>query len=250
MTFLELLPYFNNEEKAEEYLREAGILKKIETCIYCNSGSLGKIRRGKIKCYNCKREWNRRKGSIIENNKISYTKYLLYLKLFSLNYLQIELASELNISRIKIRKMSNEIRILILHSYLKSFRTFKQKENADFNSNIFLKFSESNIHAEFFDKPLEKIGLTNGLLVTLKRNKNLSGEYFYSFQTNYIGNPTTTKFNLLRNWGTLKNYLIKFTGRSKTEMYLYLFECVFRINHSGKIFKEICNIFKVADNYH
>ena len=110
MTFIEFLPYLNNEEKAEEYLREARIFKKFETCIYCNSGSLRKIRRGKIKCYSCKKEWNRRKGSIIERSRLDYSIIIMIIKLYSMGLSIFMISNETSKSKLSISPIIYEIR--------------------------------------------------------------------------------------------------------------------------------------------
>ena len=110
MKFKEFLPYLNNEEKAEEYLREARILKKFETCIYCNSGSLRKIRRGKIKCYSCKKEWNIMKGSIIERSRLDYSIIIMIIKLYSMGLSIFMISNETSKSKLSISPIIYEIR--------------------------------------------------------------------------------------------------------------------------------------------
>jgi len=73
-----------DEEKAEEFLRKVGVLKTFTECPYCGNKHFGKVRRNSYKCYRCKREWSPRKGSVLERSKISFTKFLIVLKLFEL----------------------------------------------------------------------------------------------------------------------------------------------------------------------
>ena len=66
MNLSELVKVLSSEEKAEEFLRSRGMLKTFERCLFCKSGSIGKVRRNFYKCYGCRREWSIRRGSILE----------------------------------------------------------------------------------------------------------------------------------------------------------------------------------------
>ena len=81
---IELTQYTQSEEAAEEYLRKVGILKPFKECPYCKGERIGKIRRGLCKCYHCRKEWSRRRGSRFEKSRVPYQKVLLAIKLFEL----------------------------------------------------------------------------------------------------------------------------------------------------------------------
>ena len=83
MRMIDLLPYLSSEEKAEEYLREVGILKTFTECPHCKSESIGRVRRSKYKCYRCKKEWSIKYGSFFENYYLNTIQILFLLKLFS-----------------------------------------------------------------------------------------------------------------------------------------------------------------------
>ena len=76
--------YIKTEEAAEEYLRKKGILQTFHECPFCHSERTGKIRRGLYKCYRCRKEWSRRRGSKLEQSRIPLQKVLLAIKLFEL----------------------------------------------------------------------------------------------------------------------------------------------------------------------
>jgi len=80
----ELVKVTSSEEKAEEFLREKGILKTFTRCPKCDSKRLGRVRRNFYKCYNCKREFSVRSGSILERTRVSFRKFVLLVKLFIL----------------------------------------------------------------------------------------------------------------------------------------------------------------------
>jgi transposase len=84
MNLVELLQIASSEEKAEEFLREKGILKTFDSCPFCHAKNIGKIRRNFYKCYKCKKEWSVRKNSILEDLKIPFSKFILAVKLFIL----------------------------------------------------------------------------------------------------------------------------------------------------------------------
>ncbi|GIU71203.1 MAG: hypothetical protein KatS3mg003_0682 [Candidatus Nitrosocaldaceae archaeon] len=44
MNLIELTK-INDEKKAEEWLRDKGMLKRFDRCIYCNNEHIGKVRR-------------------------------------------------------------------------------------------------------------------------------------------------------------------------------------------------------------
>lgn len=117
--------HLNSEQEAEEYLQEKGVLSKFTHCIHCNSTSLGRIRRGKYKCYNCKREWSSRKGSILESFRLDNRQFLLAIKSFSLNLPYTQCAVECNISKSTSKMLYSEILIRIRDVTGLSFSTGK-----------------------------------------------------------------------------------------------------------------------------
>ena len=50
------------------------------------------------KCYKCKREWNIRKGSILEKARISLSKFPIALKLFELEVPVLRAVKELKLA--------------------------------------------------------------------------------------------------------------------------------------------------------
>ena len=80
MNLIDLLELILDEKKAEQYLLEVGILKSFTHCEKCGSLKIGRIRRNKYRCYNCKDEWNIKKGSILDGSKLEIKKYYPILK--------------------------------------------------------------------------------------------------------------------------------------------------------------------------
>lgn len=83
MNLIELSKYLQDEQAAENYLYEKGILKKYTECPHCGFDKLGHLSRNRIKCYKCKKEWHKRKGSFLEGKQISSSKFVAFLKLYA-----------------------------------------------------------------------------------------------------------------------------------------------------------------------
>ena len=98
MNLIELQQYSGSEEKAEEYLRSQGILRNYDHCPFCESTQIGRIRRTKIKCYTCRKEWGPRRGSILEGTRVPFTRVLIALKLFELDTSVREAAKQLDLA--------------------------------------------------------------------------------------------------------------------------------------------------------
>jgi transposase len=98
MNLSELAQYISDEEKAEQVLREIGVLKRYTTCPFCGENHIGRVRRIKFKCYRCNKEWGVRRGSVLEGLKIPFTKFLISIKLFELDTTVRESAKQLGLA--------------------------------------------------------------------------------------------------------------------------------------------------------
>jgi len=77
----DLYKIIGDESKVFEYF-----LSKIDlSCKYCKSKSVRRIRRNKIKCYSCKREFSILKNTCFGKMKLSVSKWLMIIKLFELS---------------------------------------------------------------------------------------------------------------------------------------------------------------------
>ena len=75
MNLIGLQQYTISEERAEEYLKAQGILKQFDQGPYSKSTRIGRVRRGKFKCYGCWKEWGSRRGSILEGLRVPWSEY-------------------------------------------------------------------------------------------------------------------------------------------------------------------------------
>lgn len=98
MNLIELQQYTISEDKSEDYLRQQGILNQFDSCPYCESARIGRVRRGKFKCYECRKEWGPRRGSILEGLRVPLVRVLIAIKLFELDTSVREAARQLDLS--------------------------------------------------------------------------------------------------------------------------------------------------------
>jgi transposase len=110
MNLVELVKVTSSEEEAEKFLRAKGILKTFDRCPFCGHQKIGRIRRSFFKCYGCRKEWSIRKDSILEGLKISFTKFILAVKLFILEVPVNKAYKELNLAYNTTHKIYNRIR--------------------------------------------------------------------------------------------------------------------------------------------
>ena len=110
MNLIELLELLLNEKEAEQYLFEIGILNKIKNCENCGSSKIGRIRRGKYKCYSCEYEWNLRKGSKLEGINLGFNKILLFLKLVEYNFNDYKIGKELRMNGSTVKKLRKQLK--------------------------------------------------------------------------------------------------------------------------------------------
>ncbi|HEX2866716.1 MAG TPA: hypothetical protein VHO03_06725 [Ignavibacteriales bacterium] len=113
MKLKELNELIKDEDKCEEYLRSAGILKTFTNCIGCGSTSLGMIRGDRYRCYSCKKEWSRRKDSILSLTRFSYSEFLICLKYFSLEFSAEATSDEFELNYKTVKMLFNLFRMKI-----------------------------------------------------------------------------------------------------------------------------------------
>jgi transposase len=110
MILIDLLELLLNEKKAEQYLLEVGLLKTFTNCEKCRSSKIGRIRRGKYKCYSCKYEWNLRKGSMLEGIKLNINKILLFIKLVDYNFNDYKIRKEIRMNGRTVKKLRKQLK--------------------------------------------------------------------------------------------------------------------------------------------
>jgi transposase-like protein len=144
-------------------------------CPYCNSDKLGKISRGRFKCYKCKKEWHKRKGSILEAKHINSNIFLAIIKLFSDSTGVTAIAFELNLDVKTVTDFYDDLAGAILKEYSLEASTFAnsvfyltQQKNAEIR--VLENADQINIGKETFGK------------FKILRNRNLDLSYSFSYK--------------------------------------------------------------------
>lgn len=226
MDLIELSKYLLDEQAAEEYLLEKGVIKTFTKCIRCESEKLGKIRRGKIKCYDCKYEWKQTKGSILEQCRISASKFLGLLKLF-----------ELEIPAYKVAKLIN-LNEKVVETCFLSIRNIISDEYEIINRSKVQRFSINEINGQVIVNCINENDIQDWL--EIKRIRDLVGDIQFELkfrkQKFYIvekrnKNELTNIHRFLRHLnyriGRMRNLHFKY-------IYGYIKEIEFRFNNRNE----------------
>jgi transposase len=116
---VEIANVIHDEKKAIEWLKDKGLVKRYDRCIYCNYDHIGRVKDNCYRCHKCKREWSIRKDSILYGLKVPFTKFIMALKLFELEVSVLKASKELQLSYNTTRKIFNIIRIKIYNHSIK-----------------------------------------------------------------------------------------------------------------------------------
>ncbi len=239
MNLIELSELLLDEKKAEEYLLKVGILKTFTECEKCGSNRITKISRGRHRCNSCLSEWSNKKGSVLYNNNLSYSKFIGIVKLFEMGVTANQASIELSINHITVKNNFNTIRFAISNVTQADFQTLDK----------ILKDELAKFSISITDKGIDVGIVNNGKalqdLFKLKRTRNPSKEVSYSFHYSRLKPEEIEKrlhnFPVEQNhfWRYAKKRLMYYRGTKLNYLYLYLKEIVFRYNNKDE------NIFDV-----
>lgn len=229
MTLIELTQYISDEKKAEEFLRSVGILKTFTKCIHCNSTSLGNIRRNKIKCYSCKREWNKNKFSVFEKFNIPYSKFLLALKLFELELTAKSTSTELGIPYKRIKQLFIFFRTQLTGLKEKELcESSFQIQNKSSTFNISYSEDKISISIKETTANLPKFNLQRMMDHHTGVHFDICIESFDDFVK--LANQDTKYSNMNNFWRYATKRIKKYHGIENRYFYLYLKELEVRYN--------------------
>lgn len=110
MKLIDIINNSDNELQLEEYLIELGLIKSFTHCPFCNNDKFGVVRRNKLKCYRCKREWSKKLNGPLVNTNVSTTKIVLIVKLLSLGVKDNVIADEANLNWNTYKKVLSQIK--------------------------------------------------------------------------------------------------------------------------------------------
>lgn len=228
MNLIELSKYLQDEQAAEDYLYEKEILKRFTVCPHCGSDKLGHISRGRIKCYKCKKEWHKRKGSFLEGKHIEDGHFIAILKLFSEGYGVIETAEQLKLNEKTIIEIYEQLTISVFKSHSLDSETFSESEfylTQESKSKI-----ETKGVSEYSYLPNETIGK-----ITMIRNRNSDLSYSFSYKFEWINTSNRLfKNNINRFLNLLKHTLAFSRGISQKHFQQYFGILLIRYNSKEK----------------
>lgn len=98
------------EDRARKILIDAGILNVSQRCPYCGRYLVGSVRRDRFRCRDCGKEWGLKKGSILEETRISYKTFLNLVRLFAADVPVNDAANRLGIAKNTAYDMYSRIR--------------------------------------------------------------------------------------------------------------------------------------------
>ena len=262
MRLARLSKVVSEEQEAEKFLREKGVLKEFRQCLYCGSKRFGRVRRNFYKCYQCKREWSIRKGSALEGLKIPFPKLVLALKLFELETPALRASKELELAYNTAHKLFQRIRQKICRqsgkeeellegeaeadeSYFGGKRKGKRGRGAAHKIPVFGILERKgkvkveavpHVQAEtLLRETLRKV--KRGSLIYTDRFRSYDGLVMYGFRHERIdhgrrfANGKVYINGIEGFWSYAKQRLQKFHGLSPQTFPYYLKELEFRYNH-------------------
>ncbi|MBX3006937.1 MAG: transposase [Melioribacteraceae bacterium] len=242
MNLIELSKYLQDEQAAEDYLYEKEILKRFTVCPHCGSNKLGHISRGRIKCYKCKKEWHKRKGSFLEGKKISAGILISILKMFSSGYSANHISKELSLDYKTANEICEKIRQIILKNHFVNINFLKEEyflfqvNNSD-DTDVLICETIPIQDKKFLSYAYGKL--------ILKRTKTYDDLLTFSFNFTWISKPSKRKiYQVDRFLSYLSQRLHTYRGVNYDKFISYLCENLIRFNIGEeafflKIFNEI-----------
>ena len=218
MNLIELSSFLQDESAAQTYLKEKQILREFYLCPFCKSEKIGDIRRNRMKCYVCKREWHKRKGSFLESRHISDSKFIALLKLYSLEFNIDQISYELALDRKTVAGIIFDVQRKVL-----------PYNNSKINDRIILYPKGKRIELESYDTELTDI-LNNYMIVEFKRYKEFGSIYSFLMDCNRK-QKGISKYSVLDSFISFtKMRLISYRGIGINNVLLYLEELVIKFN--------------------
>jgi hypothetical protein len=196
------------------------------TCIQCGSSHLGRVRRGKIKCYECNFEWNPRKNSFLESRKISSGEFIAITKFFADGVNASRCADELELGVKQIRHLYSEFRDILFGGNVLNIEDPKKV-------TFFIR--ESNGLLELAADQSIDVG-TSKAVILATRSKEKDTSYFYR-----ISYKNLSAKKILKQIDRIDNFyrfcqekILNFRGRDINKLAETLQELVYRYNHRNE----------------
>jgi transposase len=232
MNLIELSIYLRDEQAAENYLYEQGILKRYTECPYCGSNKLGQLSRNRIKCYICKKEWHKRKGSFLEGKHISSGLMIGIIKLFSDGVGISSIANELDLDIKTVIYIVPKLRQYFIDTdLLKSMGELKSFNIVSFSNRIQIEFPNSTIKKSKID-----------IFATVEIVKVRLPDKSFTYKTKLIWKDIckSSEWNSIHRFANyLQSKLINYRGLGQKSFNEYLLELITRFNTNEKNFFEL-----------
>ena len=225
LTIKQISFYLQDETLSEKYLLENGILKTFSSCPSCKSTHVGRVRRQRYKCYECKYEWNIRRDSVLEGSHLKLSDFIGCIKMFVDEYSASKCANELNINRNSVGEL---------------YRNFQEKLISPVNIpsidsgiiNVILKLEDRKIYIVLDNSD----SVEEGSRLFLSRSKDRDNAYRYLVSyKNLKVKKLLNKINRIDVLDDFYHYcrerLLTFRNRDENQLIWKLYELAFRYNH-------------------
>lgn len=242
ISFKQLARLLINEDDAEAFLQNAGILKAFQSCPSCGSSHMGRVRRGKYKCYECTSEWNIRKGSYLEGKKIELPDFIGCLKFFADGVDATKCAHELEVSPKLTRRVFAELRKLLIGEIQ------QVSENAT-EVTIYIREVDGQVFVD--TKPVNENDSAYGRIEAVR---TINQERAFMYNLRYKNQTVKSMMRHINRINGLDNFyrycrerLLSFRGRDLKSLVAVMKELAFRYNHRNEDILDILltNIIKV-----
>lgn len=271
MNFLKLSEILHSEEKSEDFLKQKGILKTFKCCPFCGCDKFYPIRRKKIKCKKCRKEWSAKKDSLLEGLKISSQQFLSILKLFELEISGLKCSKEMKINPKTVARIYKMLRQSLIEpdfllsgevemdeSYFGGRRKGNRGRGAagkvpvfgilERDGKVSLEIVKDVSSETLHELALQKV--KRGSLIYTDRFRSYNGLVSYGFKHKRINHAKRfangkVYINGIEGfWSYAKERLIKFHGVGKENFIYYIKEMEFRYNNRNEeLFERIIEIF-------
>ncbi len=218
MNLIELSSFLKDESAAQKYLTEKKILKEFYVCPFCKSEKIGNIRRDRMRCYKCKKEWHRRKDSFLETRHISYSKFMGLLKLYSSEYNIDQISYELCLDRKTVSGIIRDIQQKIFPN-----------QRVSFEDKLIVYSNKQIIVCEFWNDDLIQ-RIDNYMVIELNRYKESGSIYSFLLDSTRV-QTGGSKFTIIDSFiGFAKMRLISYRGIGIKNVLLFLSELIIKFN--------------------
>lgn len=249
MNIREIIKLSASEKDCEDYLIEKGVLKRFETCYKCGHPGPKRIRRDRYACYKCDSEWSVRRDSFLKKVNISYSQFILCLKMIEMEISISQSSRELGISEKTLRKIYKEIYDQLIFEFSNNRKAIKAATSifsiSSYNGQIKVEQLEQVEQTKLNDKNYYVFGV---------RRKDAGGNVFYDFQTDRKIKKSGKSINVYGPIGNFWSFatirLISYNGSVEGNLFAKLKEIELRFNCIQKktdVFEVLLEFYKVRN---